>query len=337
MTITADQDNDDPWVLRPGKVSTTAVRPPLQIETIDNFEPLNTQIGSFPKRSVPDALHVALFGQPAPTKSEIAAAGGDASGIPPLQTYAVLDAAKLINLPELLEDSGLEHRCLFKGDAYDELKDVAPWLVRLEEGNSFTRNLFTRSDAPWHFWDSEPGIYIRSRAGLAALNSHLRKFFKVRDETGAWYYLRLHAPRVTRALLRAAPAFGQRLLVPQPQSHNLTVITCVENRAEIVRPSLTAQDERLPIRIGPQEGGVPASDIRGKGGQSDSIAGKAPRCCPARRSRRSTGQQRCNRRSPRSHARLWFPAADAAGAMGTVGDVLRREVRTHRSHPVTHL
>lgn len=256
MTITADQDNDDPWVLRPGKVSTTAVRPPLQIETIDNFEPLNTQIGSFPKRSVPDALHVALFGQPAPTKSEIAAAGGDASGIPPLQTYAVLDAAKLINLPELLEDSGLEHRCLFKGDAYDELKDVAPWLVRLEEGNSFTRNLFTRSDAPWHFWDSEPGIYIRSRAGLAALNSHLRKFFKVRDETGAWYYLRLHAPRVTRALLRAAPAFGQRLLVPQPQSHNLTVITCVENRAEIVRPSLTAQDEKLPIRIGPQEKAV---------------------------------------------------------------------------------
>lgn len=256
MTITADQDNDDPWVLRPGQVGTTAVRPPLQIETIDSFEPLDTQIGGFPKKSVPDALHDALFGQPAPTKAEIVAAGGDTSAVPLLQTYAVLDAAKLVNLPELLEDSGLEHRCLFKGDAYDELKEVAPWLVRLEEDNSFTRNLFTRSDAPWHLWDSEPGIYIRSRAELAALNSHLRKFFKVRDEAGAWYYLRPHDPRVTRALLRETVTFGRRFLVPQPQCHNLTVITCVGNRAEIVRPSPDAQDESRPIRIGPQEKAV---------------------------------------------------------------------------------
>lgn len=256
MIIAADQDNDDPWVLKPGQVSTTPARPALQIETIENLEPLGSQIGVFPKKTVPDALHNALFGQPEATETEVAVADGDASAVPPLQTYAVLDAAKLINLPELLEDSGLEHRCLFKGDAYDELKDVAPWIVQLQDGNSFTRNLFSRSDAPWHLWDSEPGIYIRSRAGLAALNSHLRKFFKIRDEAGAWYYLRLHDPRVTCALLRGTPAFGQRLLVPQPQSHNLTVITCVENRAEIVRPSPDAQAEARPIRIGPQEKAV---------------------------------------------------------------------------------
>ncbi len=72
-------------------------------------------------------------------------------------TYAILDAAKITNLPELLEASPLEHRCLFKGSAYDALKDAAPWVVRLENGNSFTRNLFTRSSAPWHqWWDSEP-------------------------------------------------------------------------------------------------------------------------------------------------------------------------------------
>lgn len=256
MIMTADQDNDDPWVLKPGQVSTATARPALQIETIDKVEPLGPQIGVFPKKTVPDALHDALFGQPEATETEVALAGGDVPAVPPLQTYAVLDAAKLINLPELLEDSGLEYRCLFKGDAYDELKDVAPWIVRLEEGNSFTRNLFSRSDAPWHLWDSEPGICIRSRAELAALNSHLRKFFKIRDGAGAWYYLRLHDPRVTRALLRGAPAFGQRLLVPQPQSHNLTVITCVESRAEIVRPSPDAQAEARPIRIGPQEKAV---------------------------------------------------------------------------------
>ncbi|MDO5642151.1 MAG: DUF4123 domain-containing protein [Paracoccus sp. (in: a-proteobacteria)] len=256
MIIAAAQDNGDPWLLKPGQVSTTAARPALQIETIEHVEPLGSQIGSFPKKTVPDALHDALFGQLTPTEAEITAAGGDASTVPPLQTYAVLDAAKFVNLPELLADSGLKHCCLFKGDAYDELKDVAPWTVRLEEGSSFTRNLFTRSDGPWHLWDSEPGIYIRSRTGLAALHSHLRKFFKLRDEAGAWYYLRLHDPRVTRALLRGAPAFGHRLLVPQPQSYNLTVITCVESRAQIVRPNAGAQAERRPIRIGPQEKAV---------------------------------------------------------------------------------
>lgn len=37
---------------------------------------------------------------------------------------------QITNLPVLLEASPLEHRCLFKGSAYDALKDVAPWVVR---------------------------------------------------------------------------------------------------------------------------------------------------------------------------------------------------------------
>ena len=46
-----------------------------------------------------------------------------------VRTYAILDAAKAPGLPELLAASELEHRCLFKGDTYEELKDVAPWIV----------------------------------------------------------------------------------------------------------------------------------------------------------------------------------------------------------------
>lgn len=46
------------------------------------------------------------------------------------------------NLPDLLERSGLEHRCLFNGSAYDDLRNVAPWIVRLEERSAFTRHLF---------------------------------------------------------------------------------------------------------------------------------------------------------------------------------------------------
>ncbi len=193
MSVPPDQRRDDPWAFSPSGMLAASAEPvpsALQIETLEGVAPLDAQIGAFPKKTVPDALHDALFGQPEPTTAEIEAAGGDPAAVPHLQTYAILDAAKLTNLPELLERSGLEHRCLFKGAAYDELKNVAPWIVRLEEGNVFTRNLFTRSDAHWHLWDKEPGIYVRSRGTLDDMWRHFRKFTRAQDENGKWFYFR---------------------------------------------------------------------------------------------------------------------------------------------------
>ena len=169
---------DDYWVQSPEAVEAPA-ETALPIDTIEDVDPLDLQLGVAELKTVPDALYEPLFGQP--------------SGAP-LHTYAILDAAKVQNLPELLEVSGLKHRCLFKGDAYDELKDVAPWIVQLEDGNAFTRNLFTRSDAPWHLWDAEPGIYIRSGGTLDDMWTHFRKFTKVQDESGKWFYFRFWEP-----------------------------------------------------------------------------------------------------------------------------------------------
>ncbi|MEP4206957.1 DUF4123 domain-containing protein, partial [Marinobacter alexandrii] len=180
---------DDYWTQQAGAAET----PPdaaLRIETIEGIEPLDAQFGAAEPRTVPDELYEPLFGQPDPTQAELEQAEGDPAKVPPLQTYAILDGAKVAGLPEVLAASGLEHRCLFKGDAFDELKDVAPWIVGLEDGHKFTRNLFTRSDARWHLWDNEPGIYVRSRGTLDDMWGHFRKFTKVQDEQGKWYYLR---------------------------------------------------------------------------------------------------------------------------------------------------
>lgn len=200
MTMSADLSDDDPWMLRESASGSGPTAEPTQpaprVETIEGVEPLDAQLGVFPKKTVPDALQDTLFGQLEPTEVEIEAAGGDPSAVPPMLTYAILDAAKVKNLPELLADSGLEHRCLFKGNAYNELKDVAPWIVQLEEDNSFTRNLFTRSDAYWHLWDREPGIYVRSRGTLGELWRHFRKFTKLQDEKGKWFYFRFWEPRL---------------------------------------------------------------------------------------------------------------------------------------------
>ncbi len=146
----------------------------LQIEDILKVEPLDKQFGVDPKRSVPDVLRPAVFG------------GQDGAS----QCFAILDAGKVENLPEMLATSGLEYRCLFKGETAEELSEVAPWLVRLEDGNKFTMGLFTRSNAPWHLWGRQPGLYLRSSASFDQLWQHLRKFTRICDEAGNWFYFR---------------------------------------------------------------------------------------------------------------------------------------------------
>lgn len=201
--MATDVHFEDPWQLLPNRLDVATgepERPRLQIETIECVEPLDAQLGTFPKKTVPDALYEPLFGQPAPLDAEIAAVGGDPDAVPPMRTYAILDAAKVTNLPELLERSGLEHRCLFKGKAFDELKNVAPWLVRIEEGSSFARNLFVDGEFPWNLWSETAGIYARSRWDIEPLWRHLRKFTRIPDENGRWSYFAFWRGYVPRAM-----------------------------------------------------------------------------------------------------------------------------------------
>ena len=66
MSVPPDYDSDDPWMLLPGiaaEVQSGLDQPTLQVEAIEDVEPLDAQIGVFPKKTVPDALYEALFGQ----------------------------------------------------------------------------------------------------------------------------------------------------------------------------------------------------------------------------------------------------------------------------------
>jgi len=122
-------DFDDYWVQSP-KAQPNLTPQELRFDKIEGVKPLGSQFGVTEPETVPNILYNSLFGQ---------------AGATTLHTYVILDAAKFPDLPELLENSGLPHLCLFKGDTYDELKEVAPWIVQIEAGNSFTRSLFTRS------------------------------------------------------------------------------------------------------------------------------------------------------------------------------------------------
>ncbi len=118
----------DPWIDGVAPELSIAATPTdlLTIETIDDIEPLDAQFGVHPKKTVPDILYAPLFGQPEPTEAEIAAAGGDPANIPPMNLYAILDAAKVEGLLELLENSELEHRCLFQGEPMTPSKTPHP-------------------------------------------------------------------------------------------------------------------------------------------------------------------------------------------------------------------
>ncbi len=181
-------NGDDPWQLHPAETGATVPeQTALRIETIAQISPLDTQFGVFPKKTVPDGLYDALFDQSDPSPAEIEAAGGVPS---PMRTYAILDAARIIDLPELLEHSGMDHRCLFKNKAQDDYGTVAPWLVELDPNSRLLRQLFTRAEGSGHFWDNEAAVFLRTRAGIDPLWRHLRKFTQLRDAGGQMRYFR---------------------------------------------------------------------------------------------------------------------------------------------------
>lgn len=163
VILSADAVDDGP--LPPVRPEWLTLPPARRIERLD------LQQGVLPRRNVPEDIHDDLFG---------------GTG----HSYAVLDAAKVPMLPELLETSGLAYTSLFKGAAAEKLVDVAPYLVRLRPDSDFTRRLFTVSSRDSDLAEGEVGVFLRSRADLDQICRHLRYFTRLRDENGQWLYFR---------------------------------------------------------------------------------------------------------------------------------------------------
>jgi hypothetical protein len=154
----------------------------LETERIEGFAPLAARVGT-DGPAVPVAIAAILLGH------------ADRS------PYAILDAAKVPGLAELLHGSGQAYRCLFHGPGSEALEAVSPWLVALDPGRSFTRSLFTGGDAPWHLWDREPGILLTSDAPFDALWQHLRRFTQFTGKDGRRMMLRFYDPAVAYTVL----------------------------------------------------------------------------------------------------------------------------------------
>lgn len=164
----------------------------FELERLPVAATLEAQQGRASTKTVPESITDTLF---PPT--------GTAADEGVFHTYAILDAAKMpYVLTGLIEASGLRHRSLFQGQTQEDLEEYAPYLVELEDGNDFTRKIFT-TEKFMGFWEKELGIYIRAKADFDTMRKHFRKFTRVQDEAGSWFYWRFWEGQKLPTVLRA--------------------------------------------------------------------------------------------------------------------------------------
>ena len=228
--------DEDYWLMLRASEQEEKNAAALQIKAIEDVEPLDGQFGVHPKKSVPDPLHAPLFGQPDPTEAEIARYG-DVESVPPLRTYAIVDAAKMpYLLTSQLEEAELCHQSLFQGKTQEKLKEHAPYLVELQDDN-FTRRLFT-TDKAMGLWEKELGVYIRSREPFDLIRKHFRKFTRIQDEKGKWFYVRFWEASVISELVRSERQDLRLTFSPTLFPDRVTIaswIVCSGRRCVILR------------------------------------------------------------------------------------------------------
>lgn len=196
----------------------------LQHQVLDKVKPLDAQLGVLDKLSVPESLHPFLFGQVSASLEELSRYKAH-DQVPPLRTYAILDAARVPLLQERLDDAELPYQCLFKGNAEENLKSAAPYLVELQQNHRLTRQLFSLTGMASDLWDKYPGIYFRSRALIDELVNHFRRFTKVKSEKGKWLFFRFWESNFFLIALKQVPVSKALALMPPNLINSMLTIS----------------------------------------------------------------------------------------------------------------
>ncbi|MGE0822566.1 MAG: DUF4123 domain-containing protein [Candidatus Binatia bacterium] len=117
-----------------------------------------------------------------------------------MQVFAVLDGASIPDLRMNLYKLQPEHVCLYRGELEDDMAEVAPYLVRLEEDGEFTNWMLTQG------WGEHWGIVAQTPSDLQALRQHFRRFLTVYGPENKPLLFRYYDPRVLRVYLPTCAA-----------------------------------------------------------------------------------------------------------------------------------
>jgi hypothetical protein len=108
--------------------------------------------------------------------------------------WMILDGARDERIYRYLKTCNLDYLCLYTGKLPIELQYVAPYLLELPSNSKTARELIDMA------WGNNWGIFL-SIDDFSKLRPHLRKFLKVKDESGKKLLFRFYDPRVMRVFL----------------------------------------------------------------------------------------------------------------------------------------
>ena len=108
--------------------------------------------------------------------------------------FAVVDAARGETLT-WLKQAELPYQSLFGGAKAKELRDEAPYLVRLSDDREKLASL------TGHLWGRAGGLFLQSERPFYDVRRQLRGFLMVNNEAGETLYFRYYDPRVAAPFL----------------------------------------------------------------------------------------------------------------------------------------
>lgn len=111
------------------------------------------------------------------------------------QVFAVLDGASIPELLDQLDALQPEYECLRRGQLKPDLAEVAPYLVRLEKGSTFTAWVLEEG------WGKHWGIFAVAVSTPIEMRRHFRTLTMVYDPEGRLLLFRFYDPRVLRKFL----------------------------------------------------------------------------------------------------------------------------------------
>jgi hypothetical protein len=119
--------------------------------------------------------------------------------------WAILDAASDERIVGAIENARLDHCCLFTGRLDPELRNAAPYLVKLRFGHELTEYIVAEG---WgHHW----GVFLQADISMEELRLHLKQFLSVKEEDGQRLFFRFYDPRVLRVYLPSCTAHELRI------------------------------------------------------------------------------------------------------------------------------
>lgn len=158
----------------------------------------------------------------------------------PGQLYAVLDAARSIDVLRYRRESPDPGACLYDGPTALRLADTAPYVFALDREGSLLTTMLDEG------WGDSRGIFLHAGAGLDVVRRHLRTLVYARSPSDTVVFFRFYDPRVLSAILpptkarQSAELFGpiDGFLVEAREGNDLLYSTRTEAGA-IVTHTIT--------------------------------------------------------------------------------------------------